>query len=324
MNIPFFRPRTITKAWVCAHYNKEGIYNVPKGAKKIAADAFYCSSHKEIKEVNLPDTVTEIGERAFRGCDFKTIKLPANLTKIAKEAFSSCWSLESITIPDGITEINHEVFEDCYNLKEVRFPSKISTIGIKAFSKCPGLKKVYLPKNLKEIKPQAFDSGDKIVFCIPCSICPLIENRFFKYNKEEQFLEIIKDNTNQYLLGWNWLYKMMAFIAKPCYKTWKELPPEWSEIDAFKIYALIAFEQADESLSRKLKEDLLFILEGLYAEKNMSSIVHLAERGYFTPEIIDDCIEKAITEEFHEASVYLMQLKNGNGGYIEAKDRFEL
>ncbi|MBR0139533.1 MAG: leucine-rich repeat protein [Firmicutes bacterium] len=50
-----------------------------------------------LKEVFIPDTVTEIGDRSFRDCaSLKEITLPAGLTSIGEDAFKGCDSLEVV------------------------------------------------------------------------------------------------------------------------------------------------------------------------------------------------------------------------------------
>ena len=51
------------------------------------------------------DTVTEIGEFAFEGCEFiETVYLPSGLKKIEKGAFSGCTSLVSFTVDSTNTK----------------------------------------------------------------------------------------------------------------------------------------------------------------------------------------------------------------------------
>ena len=53
-----------------------------------------------------PEGVTEIGERAFDGCEkLKSVVIPEGLTKIGAGAFSDCEKLESVVIPKGVTKI---------------------------------------------------------------------------------------------------------------------------------------------------------------------------------------------------------------------------
>ena len=62
------------------------------------------------KEKNyiIPNSVTNIGDNAFYGCQSLTnINIPNSVTSIGNDAFGRCYSLTSINIPDGVTNIGH-------------------------------------------------------------------------------------------------------------------------------------------------------------------------------------------------------------------------
>lgn len=77
---------------------------------------------KDITEVIIPDSVTEIGNCAFYNCtSHKNINIPDSVTKIGNFAFKDCINLESIIIPDSVTEIGNYVFEYCESLKKYKY-----------------------------------------------------------------------------------------------------------------------------------------------------------------------------------------------------------
>ncbi|MGM9831811.1 MAG: leucine-rich repeat domain-containing protein, partial [Paludibacteraceae bacterium] len=54
----------------------------------------------------IPDSVTTIGEGAFKDCTSLTsIKIPDSVTEIGFVAFCDCTALTSIKIPDSVIEI---------------------------------------------------------------------------------------------------------------------------------------------------------------------------------------------------------------------------
>ena len=68
-------------------------------------------------KVVIPDSVKEIGEDAFRGCEsLKEITIPDSVTEIGECAFFCCKSLEEITIPDSVKKIGKGTFSGCEDL----------------------------------------------------------------------------------------------------------------------------------------------------------------------------------------------------------------
>lgn len=98
---------------------------VPDGINIIAEEAFFGSS---VKEVILPDTVTVIGDRAFKDCRMlQKVKLPKGLRTLGKELFWYCVSLSSIDIPESVEEIDISScpFNKCESLKEVSMGTRL-------------------------------------------------------------------------------------------------------------------------------------------------------------------------------------------------------
>ena len=70
--------------------------------------------------ITIPNSVTSIGDSAFRGCSSLTnITIPSGVTSIGDFAFSGCSSLTSVTIPSGVTSIGWGAFYDCSSLKTI-------------------------------------------------------------------------------------------------------------------------------------------------------------------------------------------------------------
>ena len=77
---------------------------------KIGNNAFYewdqmgNYTQFRVTKVTLPDTITEIGFKAFYGCDsLETLNIPAGVTGIGEGAFAQCEKLENLVIPAGVT-----------------------------------------------------------------------------------------------------------------------------------------------------------------------------------------------------------------------------
>ena len=69
-------------------------------------------TNKKIAEVVIPNSVTKIGEEAFKNCTSLTsVVIPNSVTEIRRGAFYNCTGLTSVVIPDSVTEIGWGAFE---------------------------------------------------------------------------------------------------------------------------------------------------------------------------------------------------------------------
>ena len=100
---------------------------------------------KSIKKCIIPNSVTEIGRKAFcYRTSLKSITIPDSVIKIGDCAFYYCKSLKSITIPNSATEIGRCVFSYCNSLESITLPKRFENEGI-TFSNChPDLKINYV------------------------------------------------------------------------------------------------------------------------------------------------------------------------------------
>ena len=125
-----------------------------------------------IKKVELPETITEIGYFAFSGesmggynfTSLTNIEIPDGVTKIGKQAFFHCSSLTSVMIPDSVTSIGNEAFRYCCYLTNVVIPDSVTSIGDLAFYMCTGLSDIIIPDSVTSIGNNAFSGVPHIYY----------------------------------------------------------------------------------------------------------------------------------------------------------------
>ena len=139
---------------------------VENGITKIGEDAF---ASARFESIELPDTVTNIGDSAFFGCvDLKRIKLSKGLKNIGVFAFSGCWGLEKISIDSGsknfavkngalFSKDGTKLFLVPRNVEKFNIPNEVKSIEEHAFSGCDKLKSIGLPDSMEEIGSCAFE-----------------------------------------------------------------------------------------------------------------------------------------------------------------------
>ncbi len=119
--------------------------------KKIAEWAF-SGSNKLITSISIPDTVTDIGNYAFRYCtSLKSVKIPGSVAVINCETFYNCTELQNVTLSEGLTKIDTRAFAGCVKLTDLKLPNTLQVTGTDAFSSCTSLKKLIIPKNLTKL-----------------------------------------------------------------------------------------------------------------------------------------------------------------------------
>ena len=108
--------------------------------------------------------VSEIGDRAFMGCDSLTdIGLSSKIKRIGDKCFAYCPSLTTAHLPDSISEMGRSVFEGCRNLIYASLPQGINIIESGTFYACQNLSRVVVPEHLEYIDEYAF------AYCISLS-----------------------------------------------------------------------------------------------------------------------------------------------------------
>ena len=128
------------------HYKKSYQDAIKEFDKVVAIGKCAFDGCELLESINIPASVKQIGEYAFRLCiQLKEVVFADNsmLTSIDPGAFTSCEELTSITIPKGVTTISRDVFINCRNLTSVTIQSSVTNIDMQAFHNCIDLTTVY-------------------------------------------------------------------------------------------------------------------------------------------------------------------------------------
>lgn len=92
--------------------------------------------HEEISNIQIPNTITDIGAFVFDGCsNLKNISLPSSLLYLWQYAFCRS-SIEEIILPEKIRTIAPYTFKECTNLKKIVCNPGLIEIKAKAFLGC--------------------------------------------------------------------------------------------------------------------------------------------------------------------------------------------
>ena len=165
------------------YYNGElRSLTLPDGLKKIGANAF-CGASK-LQSVELPESLEEIGNAAFRESGLTSITIPGNVKRLGG-AFIYCKNLEKVSIAPGVETIGADAFLECPKLTEATLASTVTTIessafcgckalqtinggaliqsiGEHAFTSCENIEEINISPNLTEISDYAFDGCKKL------------------------------------------------------------------------------------------------------------------------------------------------------------------
>ncbi len=108
---------------------------IPDSVTSIGIRAFqHCTG---LTSIEIPDSVTSIGTYAFTNCNkIKTISVGKGLTTLGSYVFCGCFELISIELPDSVTYIPHQCFLDCYKLASFNIHNSVTFIDRQAFKGC--------------------------------------------------------------------------------------------------------------------------------------------------------------------------------------------
>jgi hypothetical protein len=112
----------------------------------------------ELDTLTLPSGLTAIPAGCFLTTKLQSIEIPDTVTTVGNQAFKDCDALTYVRFSSGMTEIPEQMFADCDALTRVFIPGFIGTIGKEAFSSCSALISVTIPDSVTTIRERAFEA----------------------------------------------------------------------------------------------------------------------------------------------------------------------
>ena len=190
---------------------------------------------KNLKKVILPNTLTSIGENAFKESGLQSIEIPASVETIGRNAFCICTALTTVTFEKGsqLKTIGEEVsfdsraFSGCTSLTSIEIPASVETIGVGAFYGCTALTTVTFEKGsqLKTIKGKLIDGAFRNCTSltsieIPASVETIGTAAFYgctalttvTFEKGSQ-LKTIEGGFRRYTMSSNYYYGVFAYCT---------------------------------------------------------------------------------------------------------------
>ena len=121
----------------------------------------YCMSQSE--QFTIPEGVIIIGEMAFRGKkQLKCINIPNSVKEIEHDAFYDCDGLDNVFIPAGVKEVKSYAFAECDKLKKITFAGVPDKLSRHTFDDCDLLHDIIVPAGTSKTFRKAlhFIDGD--------------------------------------------------------------------------------------------------------------------------------------------------------------------
>lgn len=137
-------------------YHQAHIKNIviEDGVTRIGKNCF--SRTYSLESLDIPSTVTALGESAFNESGIKTVTIPGSIETVSPDSFRNCEQLTTVVLGEGVKYIGDRAFYDCKKLSSVTLPSTLKEVYSEAFFGDTALESVYVPVGVTKIEDAAF------------------------------------------------------------------------------------------------------------------------------------------------------------------------
>ena len=141
-------------AFPCAF---EGHYTIPDGITTVAPRAFRGCA---VRSVTIPSSVTSLGSAAFAYSALEEIAIPSSVKEFQAgeniPGMTQHASAFETTVPEHYEEYDRSLFSHCTRLKRVTLPENMTEIPFAMFKQCHSLEEIAIPSSVKVIRECAF------------------------------------------------------------------------------------------------------------------------------------------------------------------------
>ncbi|MBR5727401.1 MAG: leucine-rich repeat protein [Muribaculaceae bacterium] len=123
--------------------------DVPSTVTRIGDDAFFSAT--ALANVTLHEGLKTIGKSAFYKAPMTSLVIPASVDTIDKTAFLFCKQLATVTLNEGLKYLGDGAFNGCTALQGITLPSTLTHIGMECFLENTQMQSIYLGAGIKEL-----------------------------------------------------------------------------------------------------------------------------------------------------------------------------
>ena len=288
---------------------------VKDGTLGISGNAFsdcYC-----LTSIEIPNSVTNIGENAFYYCNLKEVHInnisawcnidfennSANPLYYTHNLYLNGELITELVIPEDITGIKSYAFYNCTSLTSIEIPKNVTSIGERAFYGCSGLTSVEIPNSVTSIGEYAFYdcSGlESITSLIPAENLFAINSYTFGYlydNSCTLYVPCGAKDTYASTSGWNKFINIVELEPETipttvtitidqygCGTYCSPYALDFSNIEGLKAYSAIGFNSSTQVVT----------LATVMTTHTGAGIFVKGEPGEYIVPIIDECNEHTL------------------------------